>query len=114
MKLFRKAGWVYFPTTKTGSIIGLFTLAANLWVLLVLPGNSLSGRDTMITLLPYLVSIWVIYGFIASNCSGNDQKLNKNEKIKNNASRQLRNFDGIDSYGGTLFILAGYLFNGLF
>lgn len=113
MKLFRKTGWIYLPTSISGAIISLGALAANIWFFVVLDRNSHSASDTLITLLPFMVSIWVIYGFIASNCSEKGQKFKKNEKINNNASRKLRNGDGIDSYGGTLFILAGYFFNGL-
>ena len=114
MKLFKKAGWIYFPTSITGAIISLGAIGSNIWFFLVIDRNSHSASDTLISLLPYMVSIWVIYGFIASNCSDNAQKIKKNEKINNNASRQLRNSDRIDTYGGTLFILAGYFFNGIF
>ncbi len=108
MKLFKKVGWIYFPITITGSLISICAIMGNVWFFIAIDRNSHSVSDTLISLLPYLVSIWVIYGFIASNCSGNDQKLKKNEKININASRQLRNGDGIDSYGGTLFIFLLY------
>lgn len=113
MRLFRKTGWIYLPTSFLGLIIGLCAVIVNIWFFVVLDRNSHSASDTLISLLPFMVSIWVIYGFIASNCSENDRKFKKNEKINNNASRKLRNGDGIDSYGGTLFILVGYFFNGL-
>ena len=114
MKLFKKVGWIYFPITITGSLISICAIMGNVWFFIAIDRNSHSVSDTLISLLPYLVSIWVIYGFIASNCSGNDQKLKKNEKININASRQLRKGDGIDSYAGTPLFFDWAFFWGIF
>ena len=104
MKLYKKQGWIYVPVHGLGWLITgvLMVLAAGLFV--GIDRHAHSASDTLIGFLPYGTSLAAIYFFIAINTSTN--KNDNNNERNNNESRNLRNKGGIDTYGGTLFILA--------
>ena len=108
MRLFTIKSWFYVPISLLGAIITLIALDTDVWFFMAIDRHSHSASDTLTNFLPYFISVWVIFTFIASNTSFNNKLKNDlNDKFKNNQSGQLRIKSGNDSYGSTLFLLVG-------
>jgi len=106
MQLFKKRGWVYFPVHFAGWGILLFFIAVAIVFFITIGNQSHSASDNLISFLPYFTSLCVFYFFIAINTS-NNKKIKQHEPINNN-TKHVRNQSGINTYGGTLYFLAGY------
>jgi hypothetical protein len=87
--------------------IGLAALAFN--YLIKIANQPSTIIQTLISFFPYGTSVAVIYFFIATNTS-HLNKTNKNAN-NNNETGNLRKKGGIDTYGGTLYFLAGCYFS---
>lgn len=112
MRLFKKRGWIYVPVHILGWMVTIVISLIAMFFFLAIDKHSHSASDTLIGFLPYGTSLAAIYFFIAINTSTN--KNDNNNERNNNESRNLRNKSGIDTYGGTLFILAWGCIGGWF
>ena len=66
---FKKAGWIYQPTSITGWIIALITITLCVQIFMAVDARSHSVSDTFYGVFPYIVAYLVVAGWIASNTS---------------------------------------------
>jgi hypothetical protein len=68
--LFKKAGWVYVPTSIIGFVITAFILAVFLHDFIFIDSRAHSISDTYYNFSPYGFMYAVIYMWIAKNTAG--------------------------------------------
>ena len=107
MVLFKKYGWFYFPIHPIGWALSVTLAGSEIAFGAISMQQTTSVLDAMWRFLPYFVSLAAIFFFIAINTVRN-KKINNDER-NNNAPKHLRYKNRIDSYGGTLFVLGGYI-----
>ncbi len=66
---FKKAGWIYRPTSIFGWVIAFFTVVLCIQVFIAVDAHSHSVSDTFYGVFPYIISYLVLAGWIASNTS---------------------------------------------
>lgn len=66
---FKKAGWIYIPTSITGITLFLMTIVFCISVFAAVDRHSHSGSDTLYGVFPFIVSAFTILFWIASNTS---------------------------------------------
>ncbi len=69
MKLhwFERFGWWYRPVSLMGVLVSAAAIALCVWVFLAVDRNSHSVSDTLIGVFPYVISFFVVWGWVASN-----------------------------------------------
>lgn len=75
MNWFKKAGWIYLPTSVIGTILFLSALVFCVTVFIAIDRSSHSNSDTLYSIFPHFVSAFSILFWIASNTSA-DAKVN--------------------------------------
>lgn len=66
---FKKTGWIYIPTSLTGTVITLTVIAFCTTVFIAIDRNSQSVSDTLYGIFPFFVSAFTLLFWIASNTS---------------------------------------------
>jgi len=66
---FKKAGWIYKPTSIIGWVIAIITILLCVQVFIAVDAHSHSVSDTFYGVFPYIVAYFVVAGWIASNTS---------------------------------------------
>jgi hypothetical protein len=66
---FKKAGWIYQPTSICGWVIAIVTILLCIQVFIAVDAHSHSVSDTFYGVFPYIVAYLVVAGWIASNTS---------------------------------------------
>ena len=66
---FKKAGWIYRPTSVVGWAIALVTILLCVQVFIAVDARSHSVSDTFYGVFPYIIAYLVVAGWIASNTS---------------------------------------------
>lgn len=69
MNWFKKAGWIYIPTSIAGAISTLAAIAFCIQTFLAIDSHSHSNTDTLYGIFPYWVGVFTILFWIASNTS---------------------------------------------
>lgn len=64
---FLKIGWFHLPLTLMGWLITLFAIAISIIMVVVLGHKSTSTMDAVISVFPYVISIFAVRYWIASN-----------------------------------------------
>lgn len=68
---FKKAGWIYVPTSLIGVAITLFVVAFCVITFIGVDRNSHSASDTLYGIFPYYVASFGVLFWIARNSSVN-------------------------------------------
>jgi len=71
---FKQIGWFYYPITWQGIIIAILalTLCINVFVIIDIRSHSIS--DTLYGIFPYFVAIFLLFNWIASKSTGDNDK----------------------------------------
>lgn len=64
---FLKIGWFHLPLTLMGWLISIFAIAISVLMFFAIGHKSTSTMDTVISVFPYVISIFAVRHWIASN-----------------------------------------------
>jgi len=66
---FKKAGWIFLPTTVSGAIVTALFLLFCTHIFIVIDGRSHSVSDTLYGIFPFVVPAFLLYLWIGSQTS---------------------------------------------
>jgi uncharacterized membrane protein YadS len=81
MNWFKKAGWIYIPSSLAGVILYVITIIFCTTVFIAVDKHAHSNSDALYGIFPYFVCAFVLLFWADSNtCEENIKGLNKNNK----------------------------------